>query len=315
MPKQTGTETIKNNKSKKLNNRRRVKKFPPQSLRIDTNDAIDFQTDENVPTISSGPALAVSGPGSRDMMGRPTRGPGFQCPSSSLIAVKPLPPPPNATVVVCVLAGTGRADLWVRNNRGQTPLDLCPADQPLRRALIKCCDAAARARNSQATTIKAETGDVPTSVHQWPPQHLKLLANNNVLSNNTIKAPHCQLTANFPGPSKECSKTLTTRNNVELVNTQTKCINNFLNVNDNITSTSVDVPSQNNNTTPITINKITEMVVSTNLDARNESNDINSNAYNSNMISVYGAHSTACADNRSSTITNYRFVKKFYYSR
>lgn len=315
MPKQTGTETIKNSKSKKLNNHRRVKKFPPQSLRLDTNDTIDFQTDENVSNIPSGPALAVSGPGSRDMTGRPTSGPGFQCPSSTLMGVKPLPPPPNATVVVCVLAGTGRANLWVRNNRGQTPLDLCPADQPLRRALIKCCDAAARARNSQASTIEVETGDVPTSVHQWPPQHLKLLANNNISSNNTIKAPHCQLTANFPGPSKECSKTLTTRNNVELVNTQTKCVNDFLNVNDNVTSSSIDAPSQNNYTTPITVKEITEMVASTNLDARNESNDVNSNAYNSNMVSVYGAHSTACADNRSSTITNYRFVLNLYYFR
>lgn len=73
-------------------------------------------------------------------------------------------PAPNATVVVCVLAGTGRADLWVRNNRGQTPLDLCPADQPLRRALIKCCDAAARARSTQAAAAVVAATAASTSM-------------------------------------------------------------------------------------------------------------------------------------------------------
>lgn len=299
-PKHTVVENIKFNKSKKLNNHRQVRKSP-QSL--DSNGVIDPQIDENLSTNSSGTALAISGSSSNDIMSQPTRDLGSQCPSSNFNGAITLLPPPNATVVVCVLAGTGRADLWVRNNRGQTPLDLCPADQSLRRALIKCCDAAAQARSSKTSTFEAETDAAPPTpgVHQWPPHNLKLL------SNNTIKSPHCRFTANNPGLSNKCSKTLTTRNNVEFVNTQTKCVKNFLNVNDNITSSSVDVPLQNNSSTRLTVNKVS---ASTNLNARNDSNDINSNDHN-NIVSVYGAQSTACNDNCISTITNYRFVKKF----
>lgn len=68
--------------------------------------------------------------------------------SSSSLPASPsavLQPPPAATVIICVLAGTGRADLWLRNRKGQTPLDLCPSDPALRRALVKCCDVAAQA--------------------------------------------------------------------------------------------------------------------------------------------------------------------------
>lgn len=318
------TEETKNNKPKKLNNRRRVKKSPPRSLRLDSiNDSTRPEMDlENV----SGPQTAMSGRGSRDLFGRPISGPGFQSAPTSPVALNKLPPPPNATVVVCVLAGTGRADLWVRNNRGQTPLDLCPADQPLRRALIKCCDAAARVRSTQATATAAEISGAATAVAQHslslkPPQ-LTSMNNITIVPNNSIKTPHreacdLQLTANHPEPSNPCTKTTVVNcDNIKLINTPTSLTDNFSYTSTPHTSTAVSLHNDNSNkpsvTTDSTVDgdalsthdKIAAMVSSMNLDESDECNDLNLADYNNkndknNLQSNYGSNngSTEVAKN------------------
>lgn len=207
--------TPKSNKPKKLNYRRRIKKSPLWTVRQQT---VDDQTGPRVAgearTAALGAAMAISGPGSRNLMGQRTRGPGSQSAPTSPVATtsNSIPPPPNATVIVCVLAGTGRADLWVRNNRGQTPLDLCPADQPLRRALIKCCDAAARARSAQAaaaTAASTESGTSPPAASkQWPQSSQLMLY--NMPPDYSTKAPYRDayvpiITAD-PGSPKKCFK-------------------------------------------------------------------------------------------------------------
>jgi len=219
---------IKNNKSKKVINRRRIKKSPLRTIRQQTVDdqtgprlageartaaltaamAISGNSSRDLGERSThrpGPSsdhpmdgegrsdvqTTISGQGSQDIVGRPTRGPVSRSAPASPINENVIPPPPNATVVVCVLAGTGRADLWVRNNRGQTPLDLCPADQPLRRALIKCCDAAAQARNVQtANTTDSAVGETsaPTVSNEW--SHQSQLTLNNMPPDYSIKAPY-----------------------------------------------------------------------------------------------------------------------------
>lgn len=150
----------------------------------------------SVQSVATDNTMAVSGAGgvTRDIRGQSSRSSSVSRSTPTSLAAAPngngTQPAPNATVVVCVLAGTGRADLWVRNNRGQTPLDLCPADQPLRRALIKCCDAAARARSTQAaaavvaataasTSTEAAGGAlVSPSVQQWAQQKSLITLND-----------------------------------------------------------------------------------------------------------------------------------------
>ncbi|XP_050439375.1 E3 ubiquitin-protein ligase mib1 [Adelges cooleyi] len=92
-------------------------------------------TDKKLPTATS------SGSGSASALGNSS--------SSSV-----------SSSITCFLAGTGRADLYQRNKKGQTPLDLCP-DPALRRALIKCAkdrqqqEAAATSTNAGASTTAA----------------------------------------------------------------------------------------------------------------------------------------------------------------
>lgn len=317
LAKQTGIDSIKNSKPKKQNNRRRVRKSPPRALRLET---IDDQTGlrMNTETCANAPdtVVVISGSDNQDITGRLTRSPGYLSPPTTPTA-KTLPPPPNATVVVCVLAGTGRADLWIRNNRGQTPLDLCPADQPLRRALIKCCDAAARARSLQLPISKTETDSAPTTVvQQQPSQQLKLETNNTTVSNNTIKIPHRLLTTDDSESSKECSKTLTTQNYFEHVNKQTNCVNNGLSTSD--CSPLLVVPSQNNDifSTVMTmttasnslgnIDEITAMVASTDLGTWDVSGNINQNDCNDNndLNPDHGDNKTKCGRKSGSSITD-----------
>lgn len=229
--------TIKNNKPKKLNNRnRRVRKSPPRTL---SEQGIDELTgpqlvDEARTSVLGATAIVTSDPGSRNMFGQPTQGPGTRVPVSQSAPTSPVaansntvPPPPNATVVVCVLAGTGRADLWLRNNRGQTPLDLCPADQPLRRALIKCCDAAARVRSAQAAAgVTSETGTLlPNAAERWPQQSKSQLHKMPTLD-YSIKASshdayHTPSIAGRAGFVKECNKLVTTYKAVDSVQART----------------------------------------------------------------------------------------------
>jgi len=260
---------IKNNKSKKVINRRRIKKSPVRTIRQQT---VDDQTGPRLagearaaalaaamaisgssrPTRGPGPSsdrrvggegqssiqTAISGPGSKDIFGRPTRGPVSRSAPASPINGNVIPPPPNATVVVCVLAGTGRADLWVRNNRGQTPLDLCPADQPLRRALIKCCDAAAQARNVQATNttntplMEVDGSNAPTLTEERPQQSQLTL--NNMPPDYSIKAPYhdayAPLLSGEADPPKECSKTFATRSDSEFLKISSSIANRFLGI-------------------------------------------------------------------------------------
>jgi len=291
---------IKTNKSKKVINRRRIKKSPVRTIRQQT---VDDQTgprlagearasalaaamalsnnsmldDGGRPTCGPEPSsdhnmageecssvqTAISGPGSRNIFGRPTRGPVSRSAPASPSNGNVIPPPPSATVVVCVLAGTGRADLWVRNNRGQTPLDLCPADQPLRRALIKCCDAAAQARNVQtinttATAVGETEGSSAPTLSDERPQQSQLML-HDVPPDYSIKTPYhdayAPLMSKEPDPPKECSKTFATRNNSEFLKSSTTIAKRFLNVGipppppsmmrleDNTPAVLLDVPS------------------------------------------------------------------------
>ncbi|XP_060848380.1 uncharacterized protein LOC132927810 isoform X2 [Rhopalosiphum padi] len=265
---------IKNNKSKKVINRRRIKKSPVRTIRQQTVDdqtgprlagearaaalaaamAISGSRSRDLgerPIREPGPSsdqqvagegriqTAVSGPGSRDIFGRPTRGPVSRSAPASPINGNVIPPPPNATVVVCVLAGTGRADLWLRNNRGQTPLDLCPADEPLRCALIKCCAAAAHARIAQAeNTTTATVGETnggssaPTLSEEWPQKSQLTL--NNMPPDYSIKAPYhdayAPLLSREPDPPKECTKTFATRSDSEFLKLSSSVANRFLGI-------------------------------------------------------------------------------------
>lgn len=195
-------------KSKKLNCRRRLRKSPVRPAR---HQAVDEHTGPLVIGGTRAATMTVPGRSCFSICGRPTCGPGSHGGSTKGSGDGPLPrptpastvppsnatrqdPPPNATVVVCVLAGTGRADLWIRNNRGQTPLDLCPADQPLRRALIRCCDVAARARIAKAATMVAG-GPSLASAEQ---QQSQAVANDAAADNSMI--------AGDAGPPKQCSK-------------------------------------------------------------------------------------------------------------
>lgn len=201
--------------------------------------AIDDQTgaqfvNETRTSILGATAIATSGPGSRNIIGQPTQGPGTRIPMSQSAPTSPVavnsntvPPPPNATVVVCVLAGTGRADLWLRNNRGQTPLDLCPADQPLRRALIKCCDAAARVRSAQAASvITSETGALlPDTVERWPQQlqpQLHNMPQDFLIKASSCGAYHTPSIAGLPGFVKECDKLITAYKAIDSVQERTR---------------------------------------------------------------------------------------------
>jgi len=167
--------TSKKNKPKKLDNCRRTKKSPPRSV-------ICHQTVDEPQASGRNVQLGTV---------------------SHLSAIPTTSPPPNATVVVCVLASTGRADLWVRNNRGQTPLDLCPADQPLRRALIKCCNAAARARNVDA---------VPGVEH--------------AINLASPYETYTQFITNDQEPLKECSKMLTKSRDSEFFDPEISFVDN-----------------------------------------------------------------------------------------
>jgi len=156
-------------------------------------------------------------------------------------AIPTMSPPPNATVVVCVLASTGRADLWVRNNRGQTPLDLCPADQPLRRALIKCCNAAARARN-----VDAIPGVEP--------------AINLVSPYET----YTQFITNDQQPSKVCSKMLTKSRDPEFFDPEISFV-------DNSTASNWSPPRGRQDNIESSQDQLVEMAASIEIDATNVS--------------------------------------------
>lgn len=263
---------IKNNKSKKVINRHRIKKSPLRTIRQQT---VDDQTGPRLAgearAAALAAAMAISGNASRDLgerpsrrsgpssdhhvdeegrpggetavsgrniFGRPIRGPISRSAPASPSNGNVIPPPPNATVVVCVLAGTGRADLWVRNNRGQTPLDLCPADQPLRRALIKCCDAAAQARNVQttnttATAVGETDGSNSQALSVERPQQSQLTL-NNMPPDYSMKAPYhdayAPLLSREPDPPKECSKTFATRSDAEFLKLSSSVANRFLSI-------------------------------------------------------------------------------------
>lgn len=186
---------------------------------------------------SSGIQTAVSGPGSRDIFGRPTRGPVSRSAPASPINGNVIPPPPNATVVVCVLAGTGRADLWVRNNRGQTPLDLCSADQPLRQALIKCCVAAAHARVAQETNVttatveEAHSSRAPTLTEECPQKSQLML--HNMPPDYSINAPYRDAYAPMMSKetdTKDCTKTFATRSNADFLQLSSSVANQFMRI-------------------------------------------------------------------------------------
>lgn len=184
----------------------------------------------------SGVQTVVSGPG-RNIFGRPVHGPVSISAPASPSNGNVISPPPSATVIVCVLAGTGRADLWLRNNRGQTPLDLCPADQPLRLALIKCCDAAAKAHNVQTTNTTAtalgetDGSSVPTLSDERPQQSQLML--HNMPPDYSTKAPYhdayASLMSKEPDPPKECSKTFATRSDSEFLKIPSTISKRFMN--------------------------------------------------------------------------------------
>lgn len=262
---------IKNNKSKKVINCRRVKKSPLRTVRQQT---VDDQTGPKLageartaaleaaiaisgcgsrslgerPTRRPGPSsdhnmdgegrpdsqTATSGQGSQDNLRRPTRGPVSRSAPASPINDNVIPPPPNATVVVCVLAGTGRADLWVRNNRGQTPLDLCPADQPLRRALIKCCDAAAQARNVQTTNTTATAVGETSAPTLSERSHQSQLMLNNMPPDYSIKAPYhdayAPLMSKELDPPKDCYKTFAVRSDAPFLSLSKTVADRFLSI-------------------------------------------------------------------------------------
>lgn len=200
----------KSSKPKKLNCRR-LKKSPLRTVDDQTGPLVAGEAR----TAALSAAMAISGTSNRNLFGQSTRGSGSRSAPTSPVATNSnvIPPPPNATVVVCVLAGTGRADLWVRNNRGQTPLDLCPADQPLRRALIKCCDAAARARSAQAAATAAAAAKSGASssatTEPWPQKsQLNLF---NIAPDYSITAPYQDaylplIDGVYDGELKECNK-------------------------------------------------------------------------------------------------------------
>ncbi|CAH1731639.1 E3 ubiquitin-protein ligase mind-bomb-like isoform X1 [Aphis gossypii] len=262
-------QPIKNNKSKKVINHRRIKKSPLRTIRQQTVDdqtgprlagearaaaleaamAISGSKSRDLrerPTRSdqqvagegsSGIQTAVSGPGSRDIFGRPTRGPVSRSAPASPINGNVIPPPPNATVVVCVLAGTGRADLWVRNNRGQTPLDLCSADQPLRQALIKCCVAAAHARVAQETNVttatveEAHSSRAPTLTEECPQKSQLML--HNMPPDYSINAPYRDAYAPMMSKetdTKDCTKTFATRSNADFLQLSSSVANQFMRI-------------------------------------------------------------------------------------
>lgn len=206
--------TSKKSKPKKLDNCRRTKKSPPRNI-------ICHQTVDESQTSSRNIQLGST--------------------VSHLSAIPTTSPPPNATVVVCVLASTGRADLWVRNNRGQTPLDLCPADQPLRRALIKCCNEAARARNVDA---------VPGAEHT-----------------NNLASPYetyTQFITNDQEPSKECSKMLTKSEDPEFFDPEISFV-------DNSTASNWSPPRAHRDDIESSQNQLAEMAASIEIEATNVS--------------------------------------------
>lgn len=232
----------KNNKPKKLNNHRRIKKSPPWAIPMmrqqTVDDPTDLQVDNEAQTVNPSIPIEISGSRNLNIISQPNRSPGTQCAPTLPIPVNAnmVPPPPNATIVVCVLAGTGRADLWVRNNRGQTPLDLCPADQPLRRALIKCCDAATRARNAQIGQARNSATSADANNPVISKQEPQLLL--NIV---TPKAPCQETYAQLPGlvPLAEYSKRLTTNINSESLDMQS-------NFTDSSFTTSIPPPQQQN---------------------------------------------------------------------
>lgn len=181
--------------------------------------------------------IAIPASSNQNLCGQPMHGTvslATSTSSTTFNANERIPPPPNATVVVCVLAGTGLADLWLPNNRGQTPLDLCPADQPLRRALIKCCNAAARARSAQAVaSVTARTEAIRSSLpvsEQWPQQSQLLL--NNIPPDYPLKSPYHKactsiITANL-GPSKGVFKSETLDGFTNVLDSRSSQINNSL---------------------------------------------------------------------------------------
>ncbi|XP_050526608.1 E3 ubiquitin-protein ligase MIB1-like [Daktulosphaira vitifoliae] len=94
--------------------------------------------------------------------------------------------------ITCFLAGTGRADLYQRNKKGQTPLDLCP-DPALRRALIKC----AKDRQQQDTVTNVGASAIP--LQSLPPS-------TSAVAFNKIDSPPLS-------PSHCCSNTSAPNNN------------------------------------------------------------------------------------------------------
>lgn len=252
------------------------------------------------------------------MFGQPTQGPGMRVPVSRSAPTSPVAvngntvlPPPNATVVVCVLAGTGRADLWLRNNRGQTPLDLCPADQPLRRALIKCCNAAARVRSAQSAVavVASETGALLSdTAERWSQQSQPQL--HNMPPDYTIKTPshdayHTQTIASRSGLVKECNKSIAAYKVIDSVQARTgddhESLGNPL--------TPLCTSSPENNRLEISISGTSTSAAAVGSDSElSNTNTIDNSVIDSDHVeensvaSINGSNSISMTDNRYSDI-------------
>lgn len=313
-----------------MNNRHLIKK-PVRSIRQHSDDdQLGPAVIGKVRTVSGGVQTAISvmpGPGSLSICGQPTRSQGTQLITKPHVTFNDnaMSSTPNATIVVCVLAGTGRADLWVRNNRGQTPLDLCPADQPLRRALIKCCDAAARARSAHGSAAAAATDAVNfLPSEQWPHQsHLQL---RNMSSDYSMVAPSNNVYASMIAgdPSKECSKTLDLHGNPDILNIEVSSTHSMLDLE---TQTPTHVTQLNNNdptspergTDSMTSISVDTMAMAT-LNLNNGADDINSKnddnfrnidpkySENNSCISLERTNNTSNNNNIEHNSINCRYV-------
>lgn len=304
------TTNTKNKKPMKRSNRALIKESV-RSIRQHSDDGqLGPAVIDKGHTTPVGVPMAISGPGSRTICGQPTRSSGSQLTIKSQVTVNDntMPSTPNATIVVCVLAGTGRADLWVRNNRGQTPLDLCPADQPLRRALIKCCDAAARARSANGSAAAAAVNFIPSE--QWPQQsHLQL---RNMPPDYSMVAPCNNVYASMiaSDPPKECSKTLPLHENADFLNVEESYTHNLMDLE---TQLPTHITQLDNND-PTTLERATDSVASTSVDTmaiatlnlNNDSDDINPNNDDNfyNLDTKYNENNSSMSIERANSTSN-----------
>lgn len=268
-----------NNKPKKLNNQCRTKQSPTRTLQA-VNDQIACSRVAGV----QGATMATSRPGNQDLRDDLTFGNLISRPTSnrimSTVTNNNMPPPPNATVVVCILAGTGRADLWLRNNRGQTPLDLCPADQPLRRALIRCCDAAARTRSAQAAAAVTTT-----RMSLLPDLQLQLLNNmphTDYLNKAPCRETYDSLIVADPTIPQECSKTIASCTNSSFLNNQNNLIDMCASIDLEYPSPTQVLPNEDTTTVSTTGSDITMPFTSTTVTLDNNTKSMNSIDYDDN---------------------------------